>query len=116
MVGMCALEIKHQYFFAGGGNYPDMFRIVFVKQGMLGKLLSVSWGAHGGTTEHFGMFYAEGQKAEIQTRQFTPSMEMSRRFLSLCVRWWYYSASKVIYKAWNTFEREKKGDYFTISF
>lgn len=42
MVGMRALKIKQQDFFAGGGNYPVMFSIAFVKQGTLGKLLSVS--------------------------------------------------------------------------
>lgn len=87
MVGVCALEIKHQDFFAGSGNYPCMFNIAFVKQGTLGKLLSVSWGAHGGTTEHFGVyFYAEGDKAKNQNRpEFTRSMEKSRHFLSLDV-------------------------------
>lgn len=46
MVGMFALEIKHQDFFAGGGNYPGMCNIAFVKQATLDKLLS-----HGGPLE-----------------------------------------------------------------
>lgn len=110
MVGMRALEIKHQDFFAGDGNYPDMFNIAFVKQGMLGMLLSASWGAHGGTTEHFGIyFYAEGDQAKNQTRpELTQNMETSRHFLSSDVQQWHFSASKVIYKAWNMFERRKR--------
>lgn len=56
-VGMHALEIKHQAFLAGDGNYPDKFSIASVKQKMLRTLLCVPWEVCGGTTEYSGVYF-----------------------------------------------------------